>query len=116
MAPPTAPQHLTALARANMVRLARADLKRRIADGELTAAEVVLSCPWEVESMTVADLLASQRRWGATRCRKLLDSLQIRETRTVNSLTERQRGALAERLRAGARRDAAADGRPVVFA
>ena len=69
MAPPTAPQHLTALARANMVRLARAELKRKIADGELTAAEVVLSCPWEVESMTVADLLASQRRWGATRCR-----------------------------------------------
>ena len=33
MAP--APQHLQALERANAVRLARAELKRRIADGEL---------------------------------------------------------------------------------
>jgi hypothetical protein len=91
-------------------------MKRKIAEGQLTAAEVVLTCPWEVESMTVADLLASQRRWGATRCRKLLDGLQIRETRTVNSLTERQRGALAERLRAGAHGDAAvADDRPLAL-
>lgn len=113
-APP--PQHLTALARANRVRLARAELKRRIADGNSTAAEVVLACPWEVETMTVADLLASQRRWGATRCRKLLVSLQISETRTVESLTERQRFELAERLGVGACRDAAAaPPRPLAF-
>ena len=31
------PQHLRALQRANHVRLARAELKRRIAEGELTA-------------------------------------------------------------------------------
>ncbi|MCW3065271.1 MAG: hypothetical protein JWN32_2443 [Solirubrobacterales bacterium] len=111
-----APQHLTALARANRVRLARADLKRKIADGGLTAADVVLDCPWEVESMTVADLLASQRRWGATRCRKLLDQLQIRETRTVESLTQRQRVELAERLRAGACPDAAVADGTLVYA
>ncbi len=39
------PQHLQALERANRVRLARAELKRRIADGEITAAEVLLSTP-----------------------------------------------------------------------
>jgi hypothetical protein len=109
------PQHLTALARANRVRLARAELKRRIADGVQTAAEVVLACPWEVETMTVADLLASQRRWGATRCRKLLISLQISETRTVESLTQRQRFELAERLRVGARDDVGAPERPLAF-
>jgi hypothetical protein len=104
---PTAPQHLTALARANRVRLARAELKRRIGNGELSAADVLRECPWEVESMTVADLLASQRRWGATRCRKLLISLQISETRYVGALTERQRVQLSERLRAGACREPA---------
>ena len=67
-----APQHLQALERANAVRLARADLKRRIASGDTTAAEVILGSPWEVESMTIGDLLTSQRRWGATRCRRLL--------------------------------------------
>jgi hypothetical protein len=111
----SAPQHLTALARANRVRLARAELKRRIADGEISAAEVVVACPWEVESMTVADLLASQRRWGATRCRKLLATLQISEMRYVGALTQRQRMALADRLRAGACREPTEDERPLAF-
>src|SRR3954471_11132014 len=66
------PQHLQALQRANAVRLARADLKRKGADGDVRAAAVVLSPRWEAESMTVSDLLTSQRRWGSTRCRKFL--------------------------------------------
>ena len=44
-----APQHLRALDRANEVRLARAELKRRVADGEISAAEVILESPWEAE-------------------------------------------------------------------
>src|SRR5690242_2231902 len=67
-----APQHMQALQRANKVRLARAELKRRIAAGEISAGEVILTCPWEADSMSVADLLMSQRRWGHTRCRNFL--------------------------------------------
>jgi hypothetical protein len=89
------PQYMRALERANKVRLARADLKRRVATGELEAAEVILECPWEAQSMTVADLLTSQRRWGESRCRKLLSQLQLSETKTVGSLTDRQRRTLA---------------------
>src|SRR5689334_3275807 len=63
-----APQHMRALERANRVRLARAELKRQVAESELTAAEVVLACPWEAESMSIAELLMSQHRWGRTRC------------------------------------------------
>ena len=37
-----APQHMQALAQANKVRLARAELKRQVADGELSVADVVL--------------------------------------------------------------------------
>ena len=94
-----APQHMRALELANRVRLARADLKRRVADGELTAAEIVLDCPWEAESMAIADLLMSQHRWGRTRCRRFLASIPMSETKTVGSMTERQRRALAARLR-----------------
>src|ERR1022692_3939618 len=54
---PAGPQHMRALERANQVRLARAELKRRIAAGEIAVAEVILECPWETESMAVADLL-----------------------------------------------------------
>ena len=93
-----APQHMRALARANEVRLARADLKRRIAHGDVTVEEVVLTSPWEAESMTISDLLMSQRRWGSTRCRKLLQGIPMSENKTVGSMTERQRRALAALL------------------
>jgi hypothetical protein len=96
------PQHLRALQRANRVRLARAELKRRIAEGELSAAEVILASPWEAASMAIGDVLMSQRRWGGTRCRKFLAMFQISETKTVGSLTERQRRALAAQLEAHA--------------
>ena len=52
-----APQHMLALAQANRVRLARAELKRQVAEGEATVAEIVLGRPWETESMSIADLL-----------------------------------------------------------
>jgi hypothetical protein len=90
-----APQHLVALARANEVRLARAELKRQIADGEISAAHVILECPWEAASMTVSDVLTSQRRWGSTRCRRLLATIPMSENKTVGSMTQRQREALA---------------------
>jgi hypothetical protein len=92
------PQRLRALERANAVRLARAGLKRRIADGEVGAAEVILACPWEASSWTVGDLLMSQRRWGQTRCRKFLARNQISEVKRIEALTERQRRLLAAQL------------------
>jgi hypothetical protein len=95
---PPSPQHLQALARANAVRLARAELKRRVGDAETTVGEVVLECPWEAETMTVADLLMTQRRWGRTRCRKLLQSIPVSETKTVGALTDRQRHAIVDAL------------------
>ncbi len=92
------PQHLRALHRANEVRLARAELKRRIATGEITAGEVIVESPWEARSMSVSDLLMSQRRWGHQRCRKLLAQIPVSETKTIGTLTDRQRHALASLL------------------
>ncbi len=92
------PQHLRALHRANEVRLARAELKRRVGTGEVNVADVIVESPWEAESMAVADLLMSQRRWGHQRCRKILGQVPVSETKTVGTLTERQRHALADLL------------------
>ncbi len=100
---PAGPQHMRALERANQVRLARAELKRRVADGEVDVAEVILECPWEARSMAIADLLMSQRRWGQTRCRKFLAQIPLSENKTVGSLTERQSRRLAELLESGER-------------
>ena len=92
-------QHLRALEHANRVRLARARLKRRIGAGELAAAEVIMSCPWEAHSMSISDVLMSQKRWGRARCRRLLLSIGIPENKQVGTFTERQRLALAGVLR-----------------
>jgi hypothetical protein len=94
------PQHMRALARANQVRLARAELKRKIADEEVDVADVILQCPWEADSMAVADLLMSQRRWGQTRCRRFLAQIPMSEKKTVGSMTERQRQTLGAMLSA----------------
>jgi hypothetical protein len=101
------PQHMQALELANRVRLARADLKRRVTTGELEVAEVIVTCPWEAESMVIGDLLMSQRRWGRTRCRKFLGSIKMSENKTIGSLTERQRRTLAAVLSAKGRADEA---------
>jgi hypothetical protein len=94
------PQRVKALARANRVRQARAELKRRIAGGHVSAAEVILFHPSELEGMPVADVLMSQRYWGGTRCRRLLLAAGLHENKPIGSMTERQRRALAARLRA----------------
>jgi len=100
---PAGPQHLRALERANKVRLARAELKRNIAVGEIDVASVILECPWEAESMAVGDLLMSQHRWGHTRCRKFLAMVPLSENKTIGSMTDRQRQRLATMLGEGER-------------
>jgi hypothetical protein len=94
---------MQALEQANRVRQARAVLKRRVAAGELDVVEVVLTSPWMTDSMSLDELLTSQKRWGRTRCRKFVGSIGLTETKTLGSLTERQRGMLAALLTARAR-------------
>jgi hypothetical protein len=93
-----ADQRLDALGRANRVRHARAVVKRRIAADDLTVAQAVLVHQWEVEGMPVDELITSQRHWGAKRCRRLLLGLSLKEGKTIGSMTERQRLALAAEL------------------
>lgn len=95
---PARPQHLCALERANAVRVARAELKRRVASGDIDAVDVVLFCPWEADTMPLGELLMSQRRWGSSRARKLLARMSISETKSVGSMTDRQRLLLASLL------------------
>jgi len=103
IAPATMPQHMRALAEANRVRLARAALKRDVAAGRTEAAQVASRCPWEVTTMTVGELLRSQRRWGRARARKFLFGLGLNENRELGRLTERQRLVLSVALEAKSR-------------
>jgi hypothetical protein len=103
-------QQLQALRQANRVRLARADLKRRVAAGTITAREVVLDCPWEAAGMAVGDLVRSQRRFGEARCRRVLISAGVPENKPIGELTARQREGLASVLAVRARTTAKASG------
>lgn len=96
------PQHLRALEHANRIRLARAQLKRDVRAGRISAGEVFSSPPPEVESMSISELLESQRRWGRARSRRLLLSLGLPENKRIGTLTERQRKLLATLLPAAA--------------
>jgi hypothetical protein len=91
-------QCMEALARANEVRLARAALKRDICAGRRAVTEVIIESPWEADSMSLSELLCSQRRWGRARSRKLLASTALGEGKKVGSLTERQRRILVRAL------------------
>jgi len=93
-------QCMEALARANKVRLARAALKREISAGRRSITEVIMESPWEVESMSLGELLCSQRRWGRARSRKLLSATALSEGKRVGTMTERQRRILVAALEA----------------
>jgi hypothetical protein len=91
----SAHQRLLALERANRVRLTRATLKRRLRTGEVAAADAILRSSRDTDTMTVAELLLSQRGWGPARSAKMLHSVSLSEKKTLGSLTERQRVMLA---------------------
>jgi len=91
-------QHMEALERANEVRVGRAELKRRIKAGAASVVGVLDDIPSEAGTMTVAELLRAQERWGSRRARRFLAPLGIRENRRVADLTERQRRQLATAL------------------
>jgi hypothetical protein len=93
-------QCMEALARANEVRLARAALKRDIGAGRRTVTAVINESPWEADSMSLSELLCSQRRWGRARSRKLLSSAALSEGKKIGSMTERQRRILVGALEA----------------
>jgi hypothetical protein len=91
-------QSMQALQQANRVRRARSVLKRQVADGQLSPAEVILTCPSDLATMPIAQLLASQPGWGEVRSRALLAHVALREDKPIGSLTDRQRQAVASLL------------------
>lgn len=91
-------QVMDAKAKADYVRLSRADLKREIKAGRVLVVNVLRDPPDYVENMRAYDLIAAQHRWGAGRVHRLFVMCDILETKTVGSMTERQIGVLIDAL------------------
>ncbi|MFZ0386150.1 MAG: hypothetical protein WAL22_10825 [Solirubrobacteraceae bacterium] len=91
-------QRLQALELANVVRSARAQLKREIAAGVVTVAEVLGDPPPEAEGCSLRELVACQRGWGRRRCTSFLAAYEIGERKLIRELTTCQRDLLAAEL------------------
>lgn len=96
-------QRFDALGRANEVRLRRAEIKRwiRATDARTSvrrAIEVLEEREQAVSSWPVGEFLATPRRFGETRARKILVRLQIGESKALGSLTDRQVRLIVARL------------------
>lgn len=86
------------LRRAQEIRRARAQLSKKIYEGEITVARVLSHTPPEASSWRIGQLLCAQRKWGRVRCVRLLSRTGISETKPVRALTDSQRRLLATAL------------------
>lgn len=92
-------QSIEALARANKYRLARAELKKEIARGDVPITFVLGNpIPDWLEGMQIGELLRAQVRWGKTRSRKLLRQCAISEIKKIGTMTIRQRQLVVRML------------------
>ncbi|MGZ4230809.1 MAG: hypothetical protein ACXVVQ_05215 [Solirubrobacteraceae bacterium] len=93
------PLRLAALELANDARNGRAELKRQIAAGVVSVADVLIDPPPVAAGSSVSALLVSQRGWGRIKSRRFLSSNDVSETRKLGELSQRQRELLAADLR-----------------
>jgi hypothetical protein len=92
-------QRLGALAHANEVRLARAQLKRDLAAGRLGLAEVLSEPPACAQMARVRELLLAVPGIGPAKADRAFIQCRIAYAKTVAGLSGRQRAELVELLR-----------------
>jgi hypothetical protein len=96
----TPEQREAALKKAAEARTARAELKERLKMGQLSLADVLAKADSDeiIGKLKVLALLESLPGLGKVKARRLLDELEISETRRVQGLGEQQRKRLLESL------------------
>jgi hypothetical protein len=94
----SAQRRLVSLARANEVRVERANLRRALAAGSVTFAEVLADPPACARTAKVGDLLLSVPGIGPAKSDRALAHCRIANTKTIGGLSDRQRAALTDRL------------------
>lgn len=99
IAPPrTLDQRTAALKRANLIRVARADLKKNLKTGAANVIDVLRDPPSELATMKVFDLIAALPKKGDVKAARLLNVNLISHRKTVGGLSDRQREALIAEL------------------
>ena len=91
-------QRMDALARANEIRIRRAQLKRDLKSGRLSIHALLLSPPEYVETAKVFDMLLAVPKYGRVKVNKILVNCRIAPSKTIGGLSERQRNELISLL------------------
>jgi hypothetical protein len=92
-------QRMDALARANQIRVKRAQLKRDLKSGRLSIHTLLLKPPEYVETAKVFDMLLAVPKYGRVKVNKILAHCRISPSKTIGGLSERQRSELVSLLR-----------------
>jgi DNA uptake protein ComE-like DNA-binding protein len=92
-------QRQAALKKAAEARQKRAELRAQIKSGEMSFADVMAKSDDPIVArMKVSTLLESLPGYGKAKAAKIMEELDISESRRVQGLGARQREALMERL------------------
>ena len=94
----TAEQRKAALEKAAAARHARAELREKIKNGEISLEEVLDSDDPIASRLKVSALIESLRGYGRAKAAKVMNELGISATRRVKGLGARQREQLIEAL------------------
>jgi hypothetical protein len=92
-------QRMDALARANLIRTKRAQLKRDLKGGRRSIHTLLMDPPEYVETAKVFDMLLAVPKYGRVKVNKILAQCRISPSKTIGGLSERQRSELVSLLR-----------------
>jgi hypothetical protein len=92
-------QRITALSKANRLRIYRARLKREMKAGRTTLYEIM--CDPDCATMKVYEAMLAQPKVGRIKANKALRRAAISPNKTLGGLTERQRLAILQELPRG---------------
>ncbi len=88
-----------ALEKAKEARIKRAEVREQLKSGKLTLAQVIeMKDDPVVGRMKVSTLIETLPGYGKAKSEKIMNELQIAESRRLRGLGDRQKAALLERL------------------
>lgn len=88
-----------ALEKAKEARIKRAEVREKLKSGKLTLAQVIdMKDDPVVGRMKVSTLIETLPGYGKAKSEKIMNELQIAESRRLRGLGDRQKAALLERL------------------
>ena len=95
----TAEERKAALEKAKEARIKRAEVREDLKSGKLSLEEVIdMKDDPVIGRMKVSTLIETLPGYGKAKSEKIMNELQIAESRRLRGLGERQKAALLERL------------------